>query len=217
MPSLRTYHRTSRRSWGVYLIPDSHILRLGRGYTTLTVIGRSACPRCIRRSLRLGHFIMPLCGFVGFAEHLIAAHSEDVNSEGGSHTTPLHAASVKGHLASLLLRSGADPDSCDHLGRVPLHRVSQGGQLMMTTKSSLEVARLLVNSGADVNVPDYEAPLHAAAQSGVRWVVWLRSQTTLGRAHLACTHIGLSSLMSPIHYTTLFLFSTTARSSPDPH
>ena len=51
----------------------------------------------------------------------------------------------------------------------------------------------------------------------VRWAVWLRSQTTLGRAHLACTHIGLSSLMSPIHYTTLFLFSTTARSSPDPH
>jgi hypothetical protein len=114
------YHRTSRRSWGIYLILDSHILQLGCGYTTLIIIGRCACPRCIRRSLRLGHFIMPLCGFIGFAEHLIAAHSKDVNSEGGSHTTPLHAASVKGHLASLLLRSGADPDSCDHLGRFHL-------------------------------------------------------------------------------------------------
>jgi hypothetical protein len=38
------------------------------------------------------------------------------------------------------------------------------------------------------------------------------AQTTLGRAHLACTHIGHSPLMSPICYTTLFLFSTTARS-----
>jgi len=47
-----------------------------------------------------------LCGFVGLAEHLIATHSRDVNSKGGCHTTPLHAASVKGHLevTSLLLR-----------------------------------------------------------------------------------------------------------------
>ena len=112
-----------------------------------------------------------LCGFVGLTEHLIAAYSLDVNSKGGSHTTPLHAASVKGHrkVASLLLRSGADPDSRDHLGRVPLHRASQGGQLVMA-KSSLEIAQLLVNSGADVNVTDDEgcAPLHAAAQSGYR-------------------------------------------------
>ena len=39
-----------------------------------------------------------LCGFRSLAEHLITAHSSDVNSRGGSHTTPLHAASVKGHL-----------------------------------------------------------------------------------------------------------------------
>jgi hypothetical protein len=108
-----------------------------------------------------------LCGFRALTEHLIAAHSPDVNNRGGSHTTALHAASVKGHLevASLLLINGADPDSRDHRGRVPLHRVSHGGQLVMA-KSSLEIARLLVNSGADVNVTDDEgwAPLHAAAQ-----------------------------------------------------
>jgi ankyrin repeat protein len=50
-----------------------------------------------------------LCGFVGLAEHLIAAHSPDVNRKGGSHTTALHAASVKGNLqvASILLRNRA--------------------------------------------------------------------------------------------------------------
>ena len=66
-----------------------------------------------------------MCGFVGLAEHLIAAHSSDVNSRGSSHMTALHAAS---HLevALLLLRNGAVPDSRGHPGRVPLHRVSQG-------------------------------------------------------------------------------------------
>jgi ankyrin repeat protein len=46
-----------------------------------------------------------LCGFVGLTEHLVAARPADVNSKGGSHTTALHAAMVKGHLevASLLL------------------------------------------------------------------------------------------------------------------
>src|SRR6266849_1173634 len=117
-----------------------------------------------------------LCGFVGLAEHLIASHPQDVNSKGGSDTTPLHAASVKGHIkvASVLLRNGVDPNSRDDLGRVPLHRVSQGGQLVME-KSSLEIARLLVNFGADVNVTDDKghAPLHAAAQSGYREIAEL--------------------------------------------
>jgi ankyrin repeat protein len=74
-----------------------------------------------------------LCGFRGLVAHLIASHSPDVNARGGSHTTPLHAASANGHLevASLLLESGADPNSRDDLGRAPLHRISQGGQLVM--------------------------------------------------------------------------------------
>jgi hypothetical protein len=74
-----------------------------------------------------------LCGFRGLVEHLIAAHSQDVNGKGGSHSTSLHAASVKGHLdvASLLLEKGADPNSRDFSKRAPLHRVSQGGQLVM--------------------------------------------------------------------------------------
>ena len=88
-----------------------------------------------------------LCGFVGPAGHRIATNSRDINSKGGSHTTPLHAASVKGHF----------------------RRASQGGQLV-PAKSSLEIARPLVNSGADVSVTDDEgcAPLHGAARFGHR-------------------------------------------------
>ena len=109
-------------------------------------------------------------GFRGLVEHIITAHSQDIIGRGGSHTTPLHAASFKGHLdvASLLLKSGANPNSRDNLGRAPLHRVSQGGHVML--QSSLEIARFLVNSSADVNLTDNDGctTLHAAAQSGYR-------------------------------------------------
>ncbi len=118
-----------------------------------------------------------LCGFRGLVEHLTTADSSQINIRGGSHTTPLHAASVKGHLevASLLLESGADPNSRDYVGRVPLHRVSQGGQLIKV-ELSLEIARLLVNCGAKANVTDDDqgdTPVHAAARSGYRDVVEL--------------------------------------------
>jgi hypothetical protein len=95
-----------------------------------------------------------LCGFRDLVELLIIAHGQDVNSRGGSHATPLHAASVKGHLdvASLLLKNGADPNSRDDVDRAPLHRVSQCGELV-AVESSLEIARLLVNSGANVEPP----------------------------------------------------------------
>jgi ankyrin repeat protein len=140
-----------------------------------------------------------LSGFRGLVEHLIAAHPEDINSRGGSHTTPLHAASVKGHLevASLLLKNGSDTNSRDDVGRSPLHRVSQGGQLVMT-ESSLEIARLLVNSGAIVNITDNGGwtPLHAAARSGYREITELlvgsgasldvRDQFQETPLHLAC-------------------------------
>ncbi len=61
MPNLGRCRRRSRRSCSVYLIPQSHISWHGSGYTTSTVIGRSACPLCIRCSPDLCHFIMPLC------------------------------------------------------------------------------------------------------------------------------------------------------------
>jgi ankyrin repeat protein len=110
-----------------------------------------------------------LCGFGSFVKRLIVSHSADINSRGGSHTTPLHAAAVKGHVevTSVLLESGADPNSRDDLARTPLHRVSQGGEFVME-QSSLEIARLLINSGANVNLTsdDCWTPLHAASKKG---------------------------------------------------
>jgi len=109
-----------------------------------------------------------LCGFHALTKHLIAVHSRDVDSKGSSHTTALHAASVKEYLqaASLLLGNGDDPDPRDDLGRVPLHRVSQGG---LMAKSSLEIARLFVNSSASVNVADDEG-------CGTATCIWCESR-----------------------------------------
>ena len=92
-----------------------------------------------------------LSGFGGLVEHLIAAHLQNVNSRGGFHTTPLHAALVKGHseVATLLVKNGADPNSRDDRGRAPLH---------------IEIARLLEKSGANVETTNDEnlTPLHLA-------------------------------------------------------
>jgi ankyrin repeat protein len=84
-------------------------------------------------------------------------HLPDINRRGDSHTTPLHGSTVNGHVrvTSLLLKSGADPNSHDDQGKVPLHRVSQGGYLVME-QSSLEIACLLINSGANC-ARDYQS------------------------------------------------------------
>lgn len=118
-----------------------------------------------------------LCGFLGLTDHLIAANSRDVNPNGGSHPTPLHAASLKGHVqvASLLLENGADTNARDNLSRVPLHRLSQSGQLVMKG-SLLEIPWLLVDSGADVNVADAVSQYRQSSRPALQFFTPCRLQ-----------------------------------------
>ena len=132
-----------------------------------------------------------LCGFRNLVMRLLVSHSPDINCRGGSHVTPLHAATMKGHVEviSLLLESGADPNCRGIQGRVPLHRVSRGGQLVME-QSLLEIARLLVQSGANVNATDNEGwtPLHEAAQRGYRDIAGLLLGSGSGLDQRAALH-----------------------------
>jgi ankyrin repeat protein len=77
---------------------------------------------------------------------------------------PLGLASFFGHsnLVKLLLERGAEPStpSRNGMGVTPLHSAAAGRHL--------EIARLLVDAGADVNARSGEGftPLHSAAQNG---------------------------------------------------
>ena len=129
-----------------------------------------------------------LSGFGGLVEHLIAVHLQNVNSRGGFHSTPLHAALIKGHseVATLLVKNGADPNSSDNCGRTPLHieiaRLLESSRANAETtndesrtplhlaprQDNVGVAQLLVEWGADVTARDKDEwnPLHLALSGG---------------------------------------------------
>ena len=122
-----------------------------------------------------------LLGFRGLAAHLITSHSQDVNSRGGFYITPLHAASVKGHLdvASLLLENVADPNSRDNRDIAEL-LVESGASLdvrngpewtplhMACENGKLDVARFLIGRGSNINSRENNGriPLHMASHMG---------------------------------------------------
>ena len=149
-----------------------------------------------------------LSGFHGLVEHLIAAGPEHVNRRGGFHTTPLHAASVRGHfdVASLLLENGADPNSRDDYDRAPLQRVSQGGQrVMVDSLPRVKIAQLLVIFGANVNATDNvgNTPLHAAAQSGCLEITELAQHSmfkTCFNKHRCTWPVKMGGLTSPASF-----------------
>ena len=143
-----------------------------------------------------------LCGLHRLVQHLAIAHPSDIHRRGGYHITPLHAASVKGHVevARVLLSHGADPNSQNDERFTPLHWASRRGHLaivdsllehdahvdpltkigrsplsMASNEGRLEVARFLLNHGANVSSQDHGGctPLHRASQYGEADVVQL--------------------------------------------
>lgn len=94
----------------------------------------------------------------------------DVDSFNGSQGTALHAAAneVDTHIAQLLLESGADPNFRGRLGRTPLWIVATRSNSRGKAEKSLDLMKILLQYGADVNEGPYGQPaaLYSAAQKG---------------------------------------------------
>jgi ankyrin repeat protein len=136
-----------------------------------------------------------LCGFHDLAEHLIDNFSQQVNSNGGFHVSPLVAALriEDFKMAQLLYERGADIDVQGYQKTTPLHGASCSGHLKTVrwllchgampnspnkngrtplhgaaARGYTEVARTLFQYKADNNIQDVEGltPLHRASQTG---------------------------------------------------
>jgi len=103
-----------------------------------------------------------LCGLYDMIERLTLSYPQDVNSRGGQHATPLHAALGKERLeiAQHLVEHSADVNSKDDEDRAPLHIVSQCGDV--------RIIRSLLDRGADPNAENTmcETPLYLASSHG---------------------------------------------------
>jgi len=103
-----------------------------------------------------------LCGFRDLVEHLIVTRPWDINTRGGYHCTPLHAAVVKGNvdIVTLLLEHGADVATWNWGNWSPLYEAARRGRL--------DVIRLLLYHDTDVNFRDdwQRTPLFVASQEG---------------------------------------------------
>ena len=110
-----------------------------------------------------------LCGFSGLAEHLIIKHAEDVNAKCCDDSTPLHAASYRGHIdvAHVLFDHGAHINAQKDGHILPLHIASCHGHP--------EVVQFLLEHEATVNAREMfgRTPLYYASQNGHREVVQL--------------------------------------------
>lgn len=135
-----------------------------------------------------------LCGFSGLAKHLIITHAEDVNAKCCCDCTPLHAASLRGHVdvVHVLFEHGADINARKDGDLVPLHLASIHGypevvQYLLeheatvdargdrentslyfaSQRGRLEIVRLLLDHGADANIQGlYGTPFRRATANG---------------------------------------------------
>ena len=103
-----------------------------------------------------------LCGFCDLLEYLIVTYPQDINTRGGYHSTPLHAAVDEGHvdIVGLLLKHGADTATWNRNNWSTLYEAARRGRL--------DMIRLLLYHHADVNSLDDKerSPLFMASQEG---------------------------------------------------
>ena len=106
---------------------------------------------------------------------VLLEHNADVNAQDNDGLTPLHAALLDVAQKVIILRLydyywsiSANPNARDNERRTPLHLVSDSrlGDLWLSAR--LEVARILLAHGADVDAEDEEGktPLQVALASG---------------------------------------------------
>jgi len=146
-------------------------------------VGSSMSSICPKTPEAVPLYYAAKLGFRDLAEHLIVKHPGHVNAKGGAFTTPMHTAAAAGHadILSLLLEHGADLEGhWDTFNMTPLHMASWKGKLgavqclldhganidvretngctplrwAIRDSDNIQVVRLLLERGADVNARD---------------------------------------------------------------
>ena len=106
-------------------------------------------------------------GLRDLAARLLAEHPEDVDANGGTEVTPLHASVKNGHfdISSLLSEHLRNPDIRGRYLQTPLHGIMMPEKVQ---SGYLEFGQRLLAWGADVNARDDTdwTPLYVAAGNG---------------------------------------------------
>ena len=103
-----------------------------------------------------------LCGLMNLVEYIAAKCPKGVNTRSASHSTPLHAACIKGEIDTVraLLQRGADINLLDGSGHSPLYNASR--------HVHLDLVEILHEGGVHINLKnrEKETPLDVALFHG---------------------------------------------------
>ena len=124
-----------------------------------------------------GRYVTPLVAALGNGHFqtakILSDNGADPNVRGHYNMTPLLSAAYNGGLemVQVLLKYKADMDARDNAGENALHNASNGNGPDIGGPSLSNVARLLLENGADVNArtdkdKGHFTPLHLAAEEG---------------------------------------------------